>query len=527
MSDRSQAEQKRRRRLVPDSIASEPERRALDDKTLDKAAEVKTKAKGFRPLRIVTDESWIEHRNILGQTQDRARVLQLVMAATGYMPLPKQLKLHLAGAPGERIDKFYCGGIGTGKSYAAIVEDLIAILLNPGVRGLIVAPTYDQCLHVLLPTFLAFCELMERAGFPILKRFRWSQMRAELVCGGEVFFRSVAKVDNLLGFEFAWVHFDESETVNNPELIWNTLSGRLRQKAWVRQMIATSTPRGLRGVLGIFQRSREGDGDRALLRKQFFFVRSTTLENPHLPPDYIENLRRTLSKAAWDQEVLAKVLRPEAAVYREFERARHEFAWANGKAAFVKRLIETGAEYDLVYDPGETYCHVLWIARFANCDVVFDELCDDGITTDRLHDEIVKRCAALKRHPTGIVIDRAVRKERGWCSDTFQQSSLLYCERRAEQSITEGIAIVKNLLDPMQGEPRLKFCSYLWDRMPRRAIIKCMSNYVYGKQASGLLTRLPFKDNAHDHGADCIRMFAMKRHGEAYRYLVVQRRHAA
>lgn len=465
---------------------------------------------------------------MLGKTYDRQRALQIIMAATGYTPLPKQLKLHLAGGRLKRCNKFFCGGIGTGKSHSAVVDDVIAALCNPGTRGLIVAPTYDQVLHVLLPHFLAICEAMERAGFPILKRFRWSQMRAELICGGEVFFRSISKVDNLLGFEFAWWHFDESETVANPARVWDQLSGRLRQRANFRQSIATSTPRGLRGVIAKFQAAREDYKDpseKAGRREEFFFVRATTLENPHLPPDYIDNLRRTLSKAAWEQEVMAKILRPEAAVYGEFERARHEFR-VRSRAEFIERMRATGATYDLAYDFGPNYSHVLWVARLPGVDVVFDELCDDAITTDRLHDEIAKRCLALGRPPEWIVCDRAVKRERAWAQEAFSQSTVMIMDSRAEQSILAGISIVKNQLDPMVGEPRLKFAGYLWDRMPRRAIVRCMTNYSYGHHANGTLTSVPHKDNTHDHGADALRMLLMKRYGDDYRFLVVQRNYA-
>jgi hypothetical protein len=472
--------------------------------------------------------SWKLLRAGLVAASDRIGALQLISRATGYAPLEPQKDLHIAHNP-DRIDKFFCAGIGSGKSTAAVVDDVICAILNPGCRGLIVAPTYDQCLHVLLPRFLAICEAMEKRGMPLLKRMRWSQMRAELMCGGEVFFRSTAKVDNLLGFEFAWIHFDETETVANPELIWDTLSGRLRQEANFRQMLGTSTPRGLRGVIGKFHLAREDyktPEEREALRRRFVFVRSTSLDNPHLPPDYLETLRRTLSKAAWDQEVMAKILRPEAAVYPEFERARHEFKIAS-KAEFLKRLRELGVSYDLAYDFGPNYSHVLWIARFAEMDVIFDELCDDGITTDRLHDEIIKRCLALGRPPEWIVCDRAVKRERAWAAEAFPQTSVMVMDARHEQSILEGIAVIKNLLDPAIGEPRLRFCSYLWDRTPRRGIVKCFAQYVYQRQSNGMLSRLPWKDNTHDHGVDCARYWAMKRFGEAYRYAVVQRRHSA
>lgn len=488
---------------------------------------VKAKAKALSKPKVTT-RSWTALQDHIGANQDRVFALRLVSAATGYKPLPAQEAFHIAVAIGV-ICKFFCGGIGTGKSKCTIIDDVIALLCNPGKRALIVAPTYDQALHVLLPIFLWVCECMEAVGMPILKRFRWSQMRAEMIGGGEVFFRSVSKIDNILGFEFFLVHFDECETVAAPERIWHALMGRLRQLAHFRQANASSTPRGLRGVLGIFHTAREDyktPEERELRRQQYVFIRATTLENPHLPPDYIENLRRTLSVAAWRQEVLAEILKPEAAVYGVFERRRHEIKFES-REEFYRLMRETGATYDLVHDPGSNRAHLLWIARLVEHDIVFDELCEDGLSEQRTHDEILKRCKLLGRNPDWAVLDRAVKRERAWCYENLQGTAVQYMDFKAEQSIIDGIAVVHSQLDPMVGPPRLMFASYLWDRTPSRGIVKCLANYRYQQTQIGTLSRMPEKNNRDDHGADCIRYFCMKRYGDAYRMLVVQRRHAA
>lgn len=456
-------------------------------------------------------ESWPELRNALGAAQDRRAALQLFGAATGYQPLVPQKRLHLFSYP-DRIDKFFCAGIGTGKSHAGIVEDILCAMMNPGGCGLIVAPTYDQALHVLLPRFLHWCELLDKAGYPLLKKFRWSQMRAELVCGGEVYFRSVAKVDNLLGFEFSWIHFDESETVANPERIWEALSGRCRQQAHFRQMLGTSTPRGLRGVIGLFHRARESYStpeERDQVRRRYAFVRATTLDNPHLPEDYLAGLKSTLSKRAWQQEVMAEILRPATAVFDEFSRARHQL--------ICKRHEWTGASYDLAYDAGDQWPHVLWVANANGRSVIFDELCEDGWTLDRLHQEIVARCQRLGRMPEMIVCDRAVKREIQWAFETFPMSRVERMHTRHEQSVTEGVELVRNRLDPIEGDPQIRVASYLFDSPPRRGIVPCLTNYRYPQRIDGTLAPSPMKDNVHDHGIDALRMQQTKRYGEEYR----------
>ena len=508
-------------RLIPDGLASDTEARDATPADVAKALEVRARAGAVNARNVVSSQSWIELRRQLGRLQDRAMALQLVCSATNYRPLDKQLKMHLAGHPG-RVQKFFAGGIGTGKSTSAVVDDLICALLNPGTRGLVVAPTYDQALHVLLPRFLDLCEQMERAGYPVLRKFRWGQMRAELVCGGEVFFRSVSRIDNLLGFEFCWIHFDETETIQNPERVWETLSGRCRQAANFRQMLGTSTPRGMRGVIGIFHRAREEYStpeERALRRAEWFFVRARSMDNPHLPADYLPSLKRTMSERAWRQEVLAEILRPESAVYDEFSRMRHGLKGCTRKS-FV------GVQYDLAYDAGDQWPHVLWVARYENGrEVIFDELCPDNMTTDRLHDEILARCRALGRMPEAVVCDRAVVREIQWATEAFQTSHVTRMKRRHEQSILDGIEIVRNRLDPMVGEPQLMVADYLFDQPSRRGVCPSFQLYRYPQRADGTLDIMPLKNNVHDHAMDAIRMLMMHRHGEAYRLVKLTARY--
>ena len=55
--------------------------------------------------------SWEEFRHLAGRTKDRMMVLRLIAAATGYNPLPHQLRAHRAGAR----HKLLLGGVGSGK----------------------------------------------------------------------------------------------------------------------------------------------------------------------------------------------------------------------------------------------------------------------------------------------------------------------------------------------------------------------------------------------------------------------------
>ena len=109
-------------------------------------------------------KSWHDLRVAL--SKDRAALLLFVCATTSYRPLPHQIRAHLAGAddPDGISYKLVLGGIGSGKSYWGVMEDLMMAIANPGKITLVMAPTYDQVLHILTPQFREMADGRPAAG---------------------------------------------------------------------------------------------------------------------------------------------------------------------------------------------------------------------------------------------------------------------------------------------------------------------------------------------------------------------------
>jgi len=155
------------------------------------------------------------------------------------------------------------------------------------------------------------------------------------------------------------------------------------------------------------------------------------------------------------------------------------------------------------------------VARFAgDVSVVFDEICDDGLTLDRLHKLIHDKCLRLKRAPELIVCDRARVDEIRWAMQQFPASYVERMKARDEQLVAPGVEVVRNLLDPAIGDPKLLLCDYLWDKPARRGIVNCFANLRYPQRPDGTLMNQPLKDNIHDHGIDAVRMLLVKRFGQ-------------
>jgi len=451
--------------------------------------------------------TWLETRRWLG-TQPRSTALAYLEAYSGYTAQPHQRRAHLAcaedGAPSQKL---FLGGIGAGKTMWGAAEDVLMAMINPGARGVVVAPTFDQVWSVVMPEFRDLCDEMARQGRPIVKRWLTGRKMCELVCGGEVYFRSFDRVDSIRGFNFGWVHLDESEQGRRPEYVFDTLHGRLRDtKAAQRQIHVTTTPKGAAfGVVAKFlERRNLADKLPARERRQdlraWWTGRAKTTANKYLPEGYHESLRAGYSKRQYEQEIEARLLKPETVVYPEFRRDTHVIPWR----------YEPTLPYSVAVDWGHQYPHALWIQRrHDGSHVVFGEYCEDNIPRDHLRAEIVRACRALGRPPQYIVGDRAVKSENAWARDQYPGTHVRVMHTREEQSVGTGIEVVRALLDPYDAEPRLFIAEALTRDPPKRAIVNCMERYRYRQSADGQITLNPWKDNTHDHGADALRMYCV------------------
>ena len=119
----------------------------------------------------------------------------------------------------------------------------------------------------------------------------------------------------------------------------------------------------------------------------------------------------------------------------------------------------------------------------------------------------------------GIVCDRAVKREIQWCLEQFPKSQVHRMNSRLEQSVAEGIELVRDQLDPVERSPMLLFARHLAKTDERRGIVACVQNYRYKQDMFGVITNIPHKDNVFDHGCDALRMHQVmvhSRHSTAY-----------
>lgn len=435
---------------------------------------------------------WLEVKAALMASQNRLGALQLLASVSDYDPLPHQLRAHLSPAR----HKLFLGGVGSGKSTWSMAEAVVLSLLNPpGCTGVVLGPTYDIVTQVLLPSWLAFAESLNAAGIPFLRRYNKSQAKADLEDGSSVLFRSFHKADSIRGLNATFACLDEVAVDSNPNYVWDVIAGRLRDpRSNVIQLHATTTPKGLVNIPALFHRMRETEA-----RPDWWVGRATSMDNPHLPPGFIDSLKQGYSKRQWEQEVLGKCLQAQATVWPEIEKERHVIPWTYDPAL----------PYYMGMDFGYAKPAILFAQEHRGALIVFWEYVEDEVPYEKQKSIIRNKIAELGKPPEHVVGDRADREWMSWLIQNLAHSQVHRMQTKMDQRVTTGIEVVRSMLDPMIGEPRLYVAKSLTENPPERGIWRALHNYRWKLTKDGLIGDSALKDGTFDHICDTIRWISI------------------
>ena len=208
-----------------------------------------------------------------------------------YDALPAQRAFHMDLATPF---KGYSGPIGSGKSYALVYEALLLSRLNPGLLGLVGAPTYKMLQDA---TQKSFFEVLEAEGidYDFSKQNNRVRFQAN---GSEIIFRTMENPERLRGPNLAWFALDELTYTR--EEAWTRLLGRLRHPQARRICgCAVWTPKGYDWVYHRFIEQQSPD---------YRLIQATPKENVHLPKDFYDRLRDSYAELFYRQEVLGEYL---------------------------------------------------------------------------------------------------------------------------------------------------------------------------------------------------------------------------
>lgn len=211
----------------------------------------------------------------------------------GYQPLPIHVPFHTSLS----YERAMFGAFGSGKTYAICAEAIAWALEQPGIRGLIARLTIPELrdttepifFEMLPPALLAAGEVKRTGGH--VERFIFPN-------GSEILFRSLDDWNKHRSLNIGFLAYDEANEID--EETYQGMKSRVRQRditAKARQLgykheitrrgiwLATN-PSGHDWIWERFVNKAQPENQR--IDSSFF--RSTSLDNPFLPPEYVESL---------------------------------------------------------------------------------------------------------------------------------------------------------------------------------------------------------------------------------------------
>jgi hypothetical protein len=207
------------------------------------------------------------------------------------------------------------GGVGSGKTELGKV-----FVVNESHRqnksiGLIASNTYRQLQDATLSRILQGLD-----EWKIKHKMNWNRMVLKIGSNPDILCRTLTNWDKLAGVELGWYYIDEAW--GSPVDGFRELNRRMRCKysPSLRGLITTN----LNGYDWIYEEFVEKPAADKSIAKTRCLIRATTLDNPDLAFEYLENLKATMSKELLMQWVFAQFVNINVrSCYYNFKRYMH------------------------------------------------------------------------------------------------------------------------------------------------------------------------------------------------------------
>ena len=282
----------------------------------------------------------------------------------------------------------FIGGYGAGKTYVNSVKALIhSIYHNPGLPGLLVAPSYRDLRDTNIPTLL---EIMEEKKIPY--RLLKTNYLLELPWwNSRILLRSADEPERLKGPNVAWAGIDEVARIK--EEIWGVLVSRVRHpRANLRQTYATGTPEGLNWV---YERWVEREAN------DYQLFQAATSENKMISSFYLSALEDSHDEEELKEKLYGQFSQgSKGRVYKKFDRRIHlheHNPLSAGNSQIVNEL-----PLCLTCDFNITPCCWLLLQHRQGLIYVLDEIVLEDTNTLEMCQELKQR--GYGKHQAGIIV---------------------------------------------------------------------------------------------------------------------------
>jgi hypothetical protein len=372
----------------------------------------------------------------------------LKLATVGGSPIYDNLncpQIALINAVNSPNYRFVCAALSRrlGKTFIANVIGQLVVLI-PGCNVLIMSPNYN----------LSTISFDLQRGF--IKQFDLEVTKdnvkdkvIELSNGSTIRMGSITTVDSSVGRSYNLIIFDEAALGEGGEEAFN-VSLRPTLDRPGSKAIFISTPRGKHNWFSKFW--ERGWSEQY---PQWISLQADYSENERMLETDVEEARRSMSKAEFEQEYMASFNVFEGQIYSLSESLIVEFEHSDGVeylAGIDPGYRDPTAMVVIAYDPkGDTF-HVV------------DEYLEAEATTAK-HAEAFHKLIDRWGLDSGIFIDSAAAQFAGDLAYSYDISTI-----KAKKQVLEGIAYVQTLVEQgrIKVAPHCKhtlemFDQYQWD----------------------------------------------------------------
>jgi len=366
-------------------------------------------------------------------------------------------------------------GYGAGKTRALCAKAVTLAAANQGFIGTVMEPTGPLIRDIWQTDFDNFLE-----HYNIPYTFRASPLPEYVLHlpGGDtkILCRSFENWSRIIGLNLAWVLADEIDTVT-PSIAnraFPKILGRLRSGN-TRQFGAASTPEGFRWMYNTF------GSDDAQNRDDRKLIKMRTVDNPHLPSDFIERLQ-----ANYDPSLLKAYLDGEfvnlntGQVYDRFDRSKHVTA--------IKDDADQPLRIGIDFNIGNMNAAIA--IRTQNKLLFIDEIAK-AHDTDALAQEIRRRYP-YRRIYVYPDASGAARSTNATQTDIqiLESYGMSNQSPKANPPVRDRVAAVQALLENGKGEIRLQIDPKC------KKLIECLELQSYNEKSE------PDKEGGYDHMND-------------------------
>lgn len=427
-------------------------------------------------------------------------------------PHAKQAEFHAL----PNIYKMMRGGLGSGKSHAGARELMCGILENYqalAARGghgqilyLVGGPSYDV---LSVGAFFHVCNFLDEFArinsWKLDKRRLLTHPRKIELIGdlGVIKFISLDQPQKYAAATAGGCWIDESELLSSSMEAWTMLQGRLRDNRAARRfMLATSSPRGARGIAKMFE-DKIANSD-----SNYGLVVSSSYDNPGNPREYVDNMASCMSDYEKKMQIDAQLLSARNSIFSaefcEVQSIDTQWRYERGERY----------EYNLAIDWG-THYHCLFIQhdRDTGVDTIFDETVITGCMDEEFCEQVVQQLKTnwglTPGDLTDVIADYNPRSAN-FTAYRFFKGKVRHRRVRDNQDRWAGIDTVRWRLRDSKGVRRLMFAAHLRKNTNPRSVLRCFANYALSErtvQGERVVIDRPVPDSPFSHACDSARYY--------------------